>query len=84
MIHSFILSEGRLAGRDLELEALRLGRAASGLMVWVDLDNPPDAETRQILEGVFQFHPLAFPLMRVLTLISTALTWWLLKRKRLL
>jgi magnesium transporter len=59
MIHSFIFSEGRLAGRDLELEALRLVRADKGLMVWVDLDNPTDEETRQILEGVFQFHPLA-------------------------
>jgi magnesium transporter len=59
MIHSFIFSEGRLAGRDLELEALRLVRADKGLMVWVDLDNPTDEETKQILEGVFAFHPLA-------------------------
>ena len=59
MIHSFIFSEGRLAGRDLELEALRLVRADKGLMVWVDLDNPTAEETKQILEGVFAFHPLA-------------------------
>src|SRR5512146_1232613 len=59
MMHSFIFSEGRRVGRDLELEALRLVRADKGLMVWVDLDNPSDEETKQILEGVFQFHPLA-------------------------
>ncbi|HVT72804.1 MAG TPA: magnesium/cobalt transporter CorA [Lacunisphaera sp.] len=59
MIHSFIFSEGKLVGRDLELEALRLVRADKGLIVWVDLDNPTEAEIKDILEGVFQFHPLA-------------------------
>ncbi|HWA08095.1 MAG TPA: magnesium/cobalt transporter CorA [Opitutaceae bacterium] len=59
MIHSFVLSEGKLAGRDLELEALRLVRADKGLVVWIDLDNPTDEEARRILEGVFQFHPVA-------------------------
>ncbi|MBI2516051.1 MAG: magnesium/cobalt transporter CorA [Opitutae bacterium] len=59
MIHSFIFSDGRLAGRDLELEALRLVRADKGLIVWVDLDNPTDEEIKAVLEGVFQFHPLA-------------------------
>jgi magnesium transporter len=59
MIRSFIFSEGRLAGRDLELEALRIVRADKGLHLWVDLENPTEEETRQILEGVFAFHPLA-------------------------
>jgi len=59
MIHSFIFSEGKLVGRDLELEALRLVRADKGLILWVDLDNPTDEEIKTILEGVFQFHPLA-------------------------
>jgi magnesium transporter len=59
MIHSFVLSEGKLVGRDLELEALRLVRADKGLVLWVDLDNPTDDETKAILEGVFQFHPVA-------------------------
>ncbi|MBI5381970.1 MAG: magnesium/cobalt transporter CorA [Opitutae bacterium] len=59
MIHSFIFSDGRLVGRDLELEALRLVRADKGLVLWVDLDNPTAEETKAILEGVFQFHPLA-------------------------
>src|SRR5688500_12750671 len=59
MIHSFIFSEGKLVGRDLELEALRLVHGDKGLIVWVDLDNPTDEESRSVLEGLFQFHPLA-------------------------
>jgi magnesium transporter len=59
MIHSFIFSEGKLVGRDLELEALRLVHGDKGLIVWVDLDNPTDEEVKAVLEGLFQFHPLA-------------------------
>src|SRR6201988_2062651 len=59
MVHSFIFSEGKLVGRDLELEALRLVQGDKGLIVWVDLDNPTDDETKAVLEGLFQFHPLA-------------------------
>jgi magnesium transporter len=59
MIHSLIFSDGKLAGQNLELEALRLVRADKGLLLWVDLDDPTPAEIKAILEGVFQFHPLA-------------------------
>ena len=59
MIRSFIFSDGRLVGQDLELEALRLVRADKGLLLWVDLDNPTPEEIKALLEGVFQFHPLA-------------------------
>jgi len=58
MIHSFVFSDGKPVGRDLEVEALRLVRADKGLMLWVDLDNPTDEEIKTILDGVFQFHPL--------------------------
>lgn len=59
MIHSFIFSDGKPVGRDLELEALRLVRADKGLYLWIDLDQPTDAEIRDVLEGTFKFHPLA-------------------------
>ena len=59
MIHSFIFSDGRQVGQDLEVEALRLVRADKGLVLWVDLDNPTAEEIKAVLEGVFQFHPLA-------------------------
>lgn len=59
MIRSFIFSDGKLVAQDLELEALRLVRSDKGLLIWVDLDNPTPDEIKTILEGVFQFHPLA-------------------------
>jgi magnesium transporter len=59
MIHSFIFSEGKLVSRDLEIEALRLVHGDKGLVLWVDLDQPTDEESKAILEGVFAFHPLA-------------------------
>ena len=59
MIRSFIFSDGKLVGQDLEIEALRLVRGDKGLLLWVDLDNPTPEETKTLLEGVFQFHPLA-------------------------
>lgn len=59
MIRSFIYSDGKLVGQDLAIEALRLVRADKGLVLWVDLDNPTAEESTTILEGVFQFHPLA-------------------------
>ena len=59
MIRSFIFSDGKLVGQDLELEALRLVRSDKGLLLWVDMDNATPEEIKNILEGVFQFHPLA-------------------------
>ena len=59
MIHSFVFNEGKLVGRDLEIEALRLVGADKGLILWVDLDNPTDEEVKLVLENTFQFHPLA-------------------------
>src|SRR4051812_33079894 len=59
MIRSFVFSEGKLVGQDLEREALRLVRADKGLLLWVDLDQPTEDEIKFVLETVFQFHPLA-------------------------
>jgi magnesium transporter len=59
VIRSFIFSEGKLVGQDLEREALRLVRADKGLLLWVDLDKPTEEEWKFVLESVFQFHPLA-------------------------
>jgi len=59
MIRSFIFSDGKLVGQDLEREALRLVRADKGLLLWVDLDRPTEEEWKFVLESVFQFHPLA-------------------------
>jgi magnesium transporter len=59
MIRSFIFSDGKLVGQDLEIEALRLVRADKGLLLWVDMESATPEEIKSILEGVFQFHPLA-------------------------
>jgi magnesium transporter len=59
MINSFIFSDGKLVGRDLEIEALRLVRSDKGLTLWVDLENPTDQEIKTVLTEIFQFHPLA-------------------------
>ncbi|MSU66865.1 MAG: magnesium/cobalt transporter CorA [Opitutus sp.] len=59
MIRSFIFSDGKLVGQDVEREALRLVRADKGLLLWVDLAKPTEEETKFVLETVFQFHPLA-------------------------
>jgi len=59
MISSYIFSDGKMVGQDLELEALRLVRADKGLLLWVDVEDPTPDEIKSILEGVFQFHPLA-------------------------
>ncbi len=58
MIQSFIFSDGRLVGSNLEIEALRLVRADKGLVLWVDLHDPSNDEIKAVLENVFQFHPL--------------------------
>ncbi|MEZ5405915.1 MAG: CorA family divalent cation transporter [Verrucomicrobiia bacterium] len=59
MIHSFVFEQGKLVGQDLDLDALRLVRGDPGLHLWVDLDQPTELEVKQVLEGVFSFHPLA-------------------------
>jgi magnesium transporter len=58
MIQSFVFSDGKPVGSNLEVEALRLVRADKGLMLWVDLVDPTPEEIKNVLEGVFQFHPL--------------------------
>lgn len=59
MIQSFILSDGKIVGRDLEPEALRLVHGDKGLVLWVNLSDPTPEEAKAVLEGVFHFHPLA-------------------------
>lgn len=59
MIRSFVFCDGKLAGRDLEPEALRLVRSDKGMVLWIDLESPTPEETKRVLEELFQFHPLA-------------------------
>jgi len=59
MIRSYVFSEGKLAAENLDLDALKLVRFDKGLIIWVDLDQPTEEETKAVLEGLFQFHPLS-------------------------
>lgn len=59
MIRSYVFSEGKVVGEDLDIDALKLVRADKGLHIWVDLLEPTPEETRRILEDLFNFHPLA-------------------------
>lgn len=59
VIESFVFNEGRQVGHNLEREALRLARADKGLILWIDLTAPTPEETKEVLELLFEFHPLA-------------------------
>jgi magnesium transporter len=59
MIQSFVLLNGKIVAENLDLDALRIARGDPGLHVWVDLSEPTEQEIKDVLEGVFNFHPLA-------------------------
>ncbi len=59
MVRSFIFSSGKLVSADPSLDVLRIVLYDEDAQIWVDLDNPTPQETKELLEGVFSFHPLA-------------------------
>ncbi len=59
MIRSFVFSQGKLVSQDVGMDVLRLVLYDEGVQIWVDAENPTDEENKMLLEGVFNFHPLA-------------------------
>lgn len=59
MVHAFVFAEGKLIERDMDLETIPIFLKDEGVHVWLDLEDPTPEETRRVLEGIFQFHPLA-------------------------
>ncbi|MEI6787805.1 MAG: magnesium/cobalt transporter CorA [bacterium] len=61
MIRSFIFnqSQGRLISQDITLDLLKVVLQDEGVQFWVDVGECSDEEAKAVLEGVFQFHPLA-------------------------
>ena len=60
MIRSYAFTtQGRLHTRDIDLFLMPTLLADTNLFLWVDLEKPTPEETKQILEGVFHFHPLS-------------------------
>ena len=60
MIRSFAFTtQGRLHSKDIEVFLMPTLLADTNLFLWVDLEKPTAEETRQVLEGIFHFHPLS-------------------------
>jgi len=61
MIKSFVFNQtqGKLISQDMNLDLLKVVLQDEGVQFWVDLGECPDEEAKAVLEGVFQFHPLA-------------------------
>ena len=59
MIRSYVFEGGKIVGRNLDLDALKLVRADKGIKLWIDLFDPDTVRAKEILETLFEFHPLA-------------------------
>jgi magnesium transporter len=59
MVRSFVFSQGKLVSQDLGLDFLKLMLYDEDAQLWVDIDSASADETKNVLEGVFNFHPLA-------------------------
>lgn len=59
MIRSFVFSQGKLISQDPALDFLKMVLYDEDAQIWVDLDQPTEEETRNLLETVFNFHPLS-------------------------
>src|SRR6185295_15462508 len=59
MIRSYVFNQGKLVGQDLDIDSLKLVLHDKGLQVWVDMEAPTDDEAKEVLDGVFSYHPLA-------------------------
>ncbi len=61
MIRSYVFnqSQGRLISQDLTMDLLKVVLQDDGVQFWVDVGECSDDEAKAVLEGVFQFHPLA-------------------------
>ncbi len=58
MITTLVYRDTRFVSANPPPETLGALRNEPGVMLWVDLENPTDEESRLILETVFGFHPL--------------------------
>lgn len=59
MIRSFVFSQGKLVGENLGLDFIKTMQFDEDAQIWVDLENPTDAEATNLLDQIFNFHPLA-------------------------
>lgn len=59
MITSLVYRDYKLAAQNVPVETLPALRAEPGVMLWIDLSAPTEAEVKAVLETLFAFHPLA-------------------------
>jgi magnesium transporter len=60
MIRSFAFTTlGKLHTKDIETFLMPTLLADTNLFLWVDLENPSQAEWKEVLEKIFHFHPLS-------------------------
>jgi len=60
MIRSFAFTtQGKLHTKDIEPFLMPTLLADTNLFLWVDLENPGQAEWKEVLEMIFHFHPLS-------------------------
>ena len=59
MLRSFVFSQGKLVGQDLGLDFLKMVLIDEDAQIWVDLDQPGPDDAKNVLEGIFNFHPLS-------------------------
>lgn len=59
MIRSFVFSQGKLISQDPALDFLKVVLFDDDAQIWVDLDQPTEEETKNVLEGLFSFHQLS-------------------------
>lgn len=59
MITTLVYRDHKLVAQDPSMDELAVFRTEPNTILWIDLAAPSDEETKQILEKVFSFHPLA-------------------------
>ncbi|HMP77028.1 MAG TPA: magnesium/cobalt transporter CorA [Kiritimatiellia bacterium] len=59
MIRSFVFSQGKLVGQDLGLDFLKVMLIDEDAQIWIDIEQATPEENKLLLEGMFNFHPLA-------------------------
>lgn len=61
MIRSFVFNQtqGKLISQDISLDLLKVVLQDEGVQFWVDVGECSDEEAKEVLDGVFHFHPLA-------------------------
>ncbi len=59
MTRCFVFSQGKLISQDPALDFLKMVLVDEDAQIWVDLDQPTEEETKNVLESVFNFHPLS-------------------------